>query len=629
MANGLGMLAAALIALPIMGSDGAPGTDGMFHVIRAEHALDLLKHGRLDGWMPHFFSGHEAFLFNSGGLPLVTAFLSLLSFGLFSPLDITMLLLFVSFVALPPAVAYLARSFGMSGLAGGIAGALALLVDHYLGFGTSGVFDIGLLAHQVASPLWAISLGLIIRSVDTDDRVVHLRAALAVTVTCLVSPVTVEIIGFHSLIVLPLLFAANPAEISMAIKRIVPVFFLTLTGTAMWWLPAWANRELVGSRTTGEEPSVFERSRQVLAGETGLPGGFLILVVVAIALVMIPQWKLPNRAALAFSGVVALVGGHLVGQSGWLVLLLGHLPNRALTHGLVLSMLPLAAALAWAGTTIDAGTRGRGTMRLMAPLAGVAALIALVWPSFGFGAARTPAPTSDFFEVARFLNEETAKGSRFGVVDQFGVMAVTGVPAPNLWLSEASGVPVATGLGFESTNTWIAFDAASNVSGSAASASLQVRAGVTHLVTISDSDSELANSPRYGLVAQSGELVVWQVFPDESMTPPPRLVASSSSHQTYTYRVGEDAQSDIDLPVAHSPKWKAFDEQGNRLDVSRTNDGLLRVSPATSDSLLTIHFTADRYDHLGEFLTLFSVVMTTIFGFGWPIYKRRSTSERS
>jgi len=613
--TGVGTVIAAVFARSLLDFDSTPGADVIFHQVRSEHAFNLLKIGQLDGWMHDYFNGYEAFLFNSNGLPLISSFISLLSFEAISPPAATLIVAFLSFISFPSAVFYLARSFEMSRLAAGVAAALSPLVSHYLGFGIYGVFGFGLLAHQVAAPLWALTLGLLTRSTKSDDKTTKLEAACAATVLCLVSPLTAFIAGFHFLSLILILLTFNHINLGTLIRRVLLTSIMTVLSSATWWLPAVMHRDLIGVETFGNARSIMERSMEVFSGSTGLPRGLLAVTLIATIILALPKVKVNNRVVIASFGLFVLIVGHMLRFSSWSsFMLLGKLSDRALTHGLVLLLFPLAAVSAWLGQTIHRRTGASGIV----PVLGVFSLLLLASPYFNYGSSQTPQPTEDIEMVAGFLASEAEEGSRFGVVEYFEMRAVSGVPSPSLWLSKESGVPVATGLGVELTNTLIAADLVTGVDGTYDNAQRLADVGVKYLVAVSGRDVDLANSDYYEKELDTGRISLWSISSNYLIEDRPILLGSSPLHQKYKYDISNQQAGPITLPIGYSPKWQARDEDDRRIDLTRSDDGFIQIMGKDKPSDINLTFKPDIYDRNGYIISLLGFSVSIIFG---PILK--------
>src|SRR5690606_5494371 len=130
----------------LLGPGVPPGADALAHVLRVRFTVEeLLPAARLDGWDPQLRLGYRAFLFYGPGYYWAAAALQVLSFGALDAMGAVKALAVLSLVALPAAVAFLARSFGLDRLASGLAALLALCVAACCGgVGLPGAFDVGL-----------------------------------------------------------------------------------------------------------------------------------------------------------------------------------------------------------------------------------------------------------------------------------------------------------------------------------------------------------------------------------------------------------------------------------------------------------------------------------------------------
>lgn len=204
----------------------------MAHLVRAEFgARWLAPRGRVDGWQPNFGLGYEQYLFLGPGLSWAVAAVHWLSLGLVSVAGAFKIVVIGSFLALPLAVAFLARSFGLGRRAAGLAAVLALCVSNpFGGVGIPGTFDIGLVAHQFGAVPTVLALGGMLRvAVDPRPRwIVFTAAAVAATlVSHAISAVTLAVL---LVIVLPTLLATDRPMAAGAAGRLMA----TLALAARW-----------------------------------------------------------------------------------------------------------------------------------------------------------------------------------------------------------------------------------------------------------------------------------------------------------------------------------------------------------------------------------------------------------
>src|SRR2546423_10222917 len=122
------------------------GDDVMAHLTRADFGLghfgSFFGHGRLDGWFSRFMLGHQEFLFYGPGFTWLLGLLRVLTFGALSTTGAMKVVTVASFVGFGPAAAFLARPLGLSPLASGLAGILALAVNNVFGVGLDSMFTI-------------------------------------------------------------------------------------------------------------------------------------------------------------------------------------------------------------------------------------------------------------------------------------------------------------------------------------------------------------------------------------------------------------------------------------------------------------------------------------------------------
>ena len=173
-----------------------------------------MAHGRLDGWFPRFVLGHQEFLFNGPGLTWLMALVRAVTFGAASNEAALKAVSAASFVALPPAVCFLARSFGLGRRASGLAAVLSVLVSTPFGIGLRGLFETGLVPHQVGAVFFCLALGAAIRTTEDGRRrwVVLLAASLAaLAVTHLIS-----LLVFGVMLVLTLALLAATRRLTSA-----------------------------------------------------------------------------------------------------------------------------------------------------------------------------------------------------------------------------------------------------------------------------------------------------------------------------------------------------------------------------------------------------------------------------
>src|SRR4029078_8424274 len=128
-----------------------------------------------------FVLGHQEFLFNGQGLTWLMALVRAVTLGSVSSVGARKAVIVASFVAQPAAVCFLARSFGLGRRASSLAGVLSLLVSTPYGVGLQGVFETGVVPHQVWAVFFCLALGAAVRTTADGRRrwIILLAVSLA------------------------------------------------------------------------------------------------------------------------------------------------------------------------------------------------------------------------------------------------------------------------------------------------------------------------------------------------------------------------------------------------------------------------------------------------------------------
>ena len=271
---------AVVVTLPAWGGRSIAGKDVMFQLVRADFGLShLLFHGRLDGWFPRFFLGHQEFLVYGPGLTWTVGVVRVLTLGTLSTAGAMKVVSLASFAGFPLAVAFVARSYGLRRNAAGFAALLSLLVSTPYGLGLQGLFQSGLIAHQVGAIFWALALGSFLRIPrDRRARWIVLGAASlgALALTHDISLGTLAIVYATSIACLAL-----PSRISWSgVQRVAGAAALGAALIGFWVIPFLAHRDLQGNFTTWATPNLGTRLHDIIAGGVLFPP-FVGIVVVA------------------------------------------------------------------------------------------------------------------------------------------------------------------------------------------------------------------------------------------------------------------------------------------------------------------------------------------------------------
>jgi hypothetical protein len=585
----------------------------MAHLVRADFGISaIVAEGRLDGWFPRFVLGHQEFLFNGPGLVWLMALVRAVTFGAASNEAALKAVSVASFVALPPAVCFLARSFGLGRRASGLSGVLSLLVSTPFGIGLRGLFGTGLVPHQVGAVLFCLALGAAVRTTE-DDRpawIVLLGASLAaLAITHLISLLILGVI-----LVLWLGLSAATRRLSRA--GLVRLALGSAGGAGLcgfWLVPFLAHRNLQGIVTTWLPPPLLDRLGAIASGRILFPAGVAFLVLAAWAHQVVRARRRQHPGALVWVALpplyllVAHGLPHLVGLNEATI----QLANRGLGYAGLLAILAVGALLADVGRR--SGKRGYAVALGLSAVAAVA-----LAPGRG-SAGQFPMPVPSMAAAASELARLVPDGARFATERDYpGEIRRTGVIHPETWLARASGRNSLNGFNLESVSTPRAGGLMNNLDGlSATRLALRLnRYGVTHVVATSDSFvRRLTRSTRFEPVWSAPPLTILALRPaPESPAPASlvsasgpasaRLTSASPEHPAFEIEVPE--RTGVTLALAWSPKWQAR-LNGAPVRLGQSRDGLVDLTVPAGRSALRLSYRDDVWDRLGVVCTLATV----------------------
>ena len=274
-----------------------------------------------------------------------------LSLGLISAATAFKVVVIGSFLALPLAVAFLARSLGLGRRSAGLAAVLSLCVSSpFGGAGIPGTFDIGLVAHQFGAVPTVLALGGMLRvAVDRRRRWVLVTAAAlaAVLVSHAISAIILAVLLAIMLATLPLTDRVTTG----ALGRLAATTALAGGLAAFWLVPVAAHRDLHGMLTSWENPPLARRLADILGGQLLFRGSLTVWFLAAGWLFCVVRFKARRRWALALLACpfayLWVADAFLRWESNHLVSL--QLANRGLGYAGLVAVLPLAALLGHLG----------------------------------------------------------------------------------------------------------------------------------------------------------------------------------------------------------------------------------------------------------------------------------------
>jgi hypothetical protein len=610
----VGVAVALWLVEPVVGSRPPAGEDVMAHLVRADFGIaELVARGRLDGWFPRFVVGHQTFLFNGPGLTWLMALVRAVTFGTVSNTGALKAVAVASFVALPPAVWFLARSLALGRRAAGLAAVLSLLVSSPFGVGLRGLFETGLVPHQVGAVLFCLALGAAVRITGDSRRrwVVLLAVSLAaLAVTHLIS---LLILGMILALTLGVLAVTG----RLARGALVRLGAAGLGGAGLagfWLVPFLAHRDLQGVVTTWAPPPLLRRLGSIASGDILFPAGFAIVVLAAWAhqLVGVRRERSPATLVWVVPPVAYLLVAHglphLVGLNEATL----QLANRGLGYVGLLAVLAVAVLLADA--FLRFGDRGYAAVLL------AAAATAIVWAPGREAAGQFSQPVPALRAAAAELARLVPDGARFATERDYPAeIRRTGVIHPETWLALASGRNSLNGFNLESSSTPRAALLMNRLDGLSATriGHRLARLGVTHVVATTDAFvGRLTRSPRFVVVWRSAPVTILAVQPLSGQPAPASLVtADRTLAAALTATRPEDLRFTLDaaapslatLALAWSPKWHGRLD-GEPVRLGRTGDGLVQLSLPAGRHELRLDYRSDGWDRLGVLTTLVAVL---------------------
>lgn len=591
------------------GPRAASGDDVMAQLVRTRWGIDhLLLHGRIDGWMPSFAVGYQEFLFFGPGFTWLLALVRLCTLGLVSNAGALKVVTVGSVAGFPLAVAFLARSYGLSRRAAGIASILGLLVNNPFGVGLSAVFSVALVPQQVGAILACVCIGSVMR-VLAEPRprwvVLAATASAALVVTHVIS---VFIVLAVLAVTVPVLWVSDRPGLA-AVRHVALAAGGAAGLSAFWVVPFLAHRALHGPVTTWATPSLGARLAEIVQGTYLLRPHVAILVLVgaafgvarvarghrwAAALVLTP----PGFIALARVAIHRYPANEIAIQ----------LENRGIGLVAVIALFGLAAAVAWA-------TRRAGVV-------GDAAAVVLVLATAGPWsriAQQTPIAAPGIRQAARIIARTVPPGARFAEVRQYPADGnAAGVAHPDFWLAWASGKPALNEFNVESTLASSPAFTPEHLLDHPADKDADdlARAGVTDVVAATTTAREhLLASSRFSVVWQDGEWSVLALSGAADQPDPATQLATDGAASAVLRRAGtEHLRIDVQAPsptaatlaIGWSPRWRVR-VNGHGAGAHRSADGLIALRLPAGASVVAVDWRADPWALLGAALTLLTL----------------------
>ena len=423
------------------------GDDVMALLVRADRGIDITTSGHLDGWSPDFMLGYPQYLYYGPGFAWLIGIVRLLTFGLLSTEGALKVVDVISFVAVAPAAAFLARGAGLSRRGAGIAAVLALAVDNVFGVGLAAIFTIALVPHQIAASLFCIALGASLRTLVDPRRRWPVLVATSIGLTIITHPITTVVLAMFLAVGLPFLLLTDKLR-TRAVGRLAAGGVGGLALSAFWVLPYVTHLDGRGEITAWGIPPIGDRLQSVLDG-TFLFGPYVGWAVVAGLLYGVFRAIERRRwaAMLVVVPVVFMTAAHTMASRWPRFELSPQLANRGLGYAALVAVLPLAALV---------GRLSRPIGRAATPVALVAAIMLVVFVpgSPAREAKQMGEAVPQMHEAARRLRDLVPDGARFVTQRDFpDEIGRTGVSHPDFWLARVARRNTLNIFGIESSSS--------------------------------------------------------------------------------------------------------------------------------------------------------------------------------
>lgn len=631
------VLLAAWLTREVWGGRPMAGEDVMFYLVRADFGVGhLLLDGRLDGWSTRFYLGHQQFLVRGPDIAPLVILARALTFGALSISGAVKAVGLVSFLAMPVVAAFVARSYCLSRRAAGVAALLTLLVSSPFGLGVHGLYQTGLVAHQVGALWWGLALGCILR-VPVDPRARWMiLGAISSAMLLLTHQISFGVMVFAAAVsLLTLLLTDRPG---LDVYKRLGIVVVVTVGLAAWWiLPRLAHSDLVGGGATWSTPPLGDRVDEIFDGTILFPAGVAIagLVGWAYAIVRIARRR---RYAAAPVAVVALglPLAHWVAHEWPGDIVAIQLANRGLGYVGLLGLLPLAAAIGDLATTLARRVRWLDVAVMGATAAIVLALQGSWTEVPKEFAEATPEMRAAATELARVVPD----GARFAVERDYPAeIDRTGVIHPETWLAWASGRNLLNGVGLESSVVTGAPFVPDQIGTTAPStiADELARAGVSHFVTTDPATTQLlVESGRFQVVWEESPVAILRVVGQDGQPPPEALLSAPgmvldarvtrAEPEAITVAFDAEHRANAELAVAYSPKWHATID-GEEVALVRGRDGFLQLEIPGGQHRLVLEYEPDGWDRVG--LALSVVAAAGLLAFAVSRRRDRAAAGRS
>ena len=630
------------VAHPILVGDDVP-----YHLLRARFGWrELLLHGHLDGWSPLFGAGSQHFLVYGPGLTFGFGAVKVVTLGQLSDTRCLGLLVWVMFAATGPAMFSLARSLRIPARHAGIAAVAAFCVSVPFGVGVSGTYDIGLLAHGVATPLFLWGLSLAVRCCSTDQQQRPVVLGMVAGLLLVTHPASALMFAITVTVMVPFL-VRDIGWVTAGVRLGRPALY-AVGITAFWWIPLALRHAPMQPSPNWPTPTLAERVEAMIRGQFAFSpfvGAVVTLGVLGLVANLVrgdaSVWTQRLGAGLVLVPMGLLVGTVLLGDALPDVLAVSLLANRGAGH---VALLFVLAAAVFVGEVITVALReplgGVATRAVAAPMVLCGGAILLAGPDAvpalerAISIEHLPAEVEATITA---LSTYSTPTMRIAVANDTGLDAAYGRLNAPFWIAAGSDRNVLSDFGsndvtpFDNYISLALFAPPVGVSQAEWNTPVDQKilgAGVRRIVVGSQHRPDMDARPGWSRVWDDGVVFVygWTAPPghpaDDALVTTARradirLVTAGSEDLEWDVAIADP--TDVTVAVARFDKWHATLD-GREIPID-DNEGLTLLHLAPGTGRLRLSYERDLGDLAGVVISTVTVALLIARRF-----RRRRTS---
>jgi len=518
---------------------------------------------------------------------------------------------------------------------------------------------LGLVAHQVAVPLFLAAVGLVLRIVGStlgdsaeavplrQRRRLALAAGLVLAAVVVTHPATAVTLALTLIVTIAFVLLHHHAPWQPAIEGLVETGIVAVVAATWWLVPVAIDHEPRAPLSDWGTPPLMTRLNEVVTGKLVFTAPVAALVSIAVAVLIVqltvPRarvWRQGLGPGIVLTPIVLLLAGFAIrNRWGASADAASTLPNRSLGYIGLLLALPTGLFVAEAGTTALRGARRA------AWLLPVAAVIVALSPGLIHASASAkdvPTMPPAVKAVSKALAADMPPWSRFVFAQENGFRASFGIVHPEFWIAWEAERNTVTDLGGNSVSPFDNYLQDHIFDGYFSDVPNRLaNAGVTHLL-VGPTDLPKMSGPEWAdwhvVWSGDGTSIFRRTSPAGQPAADAQITTSAPSDVKLT-RYGSERlvwsksggpATDAVIAVAAFRKWHVrVDGQeipssaGARNTSGTSGDGLVRVRLPAGSATIEATFERTWGDYAGVLVTLAGAMV--LVG-GW--WRRRRRTKR-